>query len=74
ALDVQALEKALLTLAGDPQRLQKMKVQARQYMQERSTQEAFVQSWEMYGDGSQRSEIRVQRSVVSAAAGRRLPV
>ncbi len=58
ALDVQALEKAVLTLAGDPQRLQKMKVQARQYMQERSTQEAFVQSWEMYEDKAQNIEGR----------------
>ena len=64
ALDVQALQEAILTLADDPQRLQEMKIQARRYMQGRSTQEAFVRSWEMYGDGSQRSEVRNQRSEV----------
>ncbi|MFW6143176.1 MAG: hypothetical protein ACOC39_02975 [Desulfovermiculus sp.] len=58
ALNVQALVQAILTLADDPQRLEKMKIQARQYMQERSTQEAFVQSWEMYEDKAQNIEGR----------------
>lgn len=44
ALDVQTLVQAIVTLADDPGHLQKMKIQARQYMQGQSTQEAFVRS------------------------------
>ncbi len=61
ALDARALEKAILTLADDPQRLLNMKIQARQYMLGRSTQEAFIRSWEMYEDGRQSSEDRDQK-------------
>ncbi|MBS3778952.1 MAG: glycosyltransferase [Desulfovermiculus sp.] len=68
ALDAQALQKAILTLADDPQRLQKMKIQARGYMQGRSTQEAFVRSWEMYGDGQKCSGFSVQCSAPPLAA------
>ncbi len=67
SLNVQALVQAILTLADDPQRLEKMKIQARQYMQGRSTQEAFVRSWQMYEDGRQRTEVGGQWSVVSPA-------
>lgn len=58
ALDVQALEKAVLTLADDSARLEIMKAQARQYMQGRSIQEAFIHSWAMYKDKAQKIEGR----------------
>ncbi|MFO7803314.1 MAG: glycosyltransferase [Desulfovermiculus sp.] len=61
-LDPDALGKAILELAENPERLAMMKGQARDYAQQRSVEQAFLRGWEMYGDERERSEVRGQRS------------
>ena len=56
-LDPEALCTAIRDLTENPELLATMKDQARDYAQQRSVQEAFVRSWEMYGDEKQSSEI-----------------
>ena len=45
---VQGLVDGLRHLAAQPQTLARMKTAARQYMEDRSFDAAFIQSWEMY--------------------------
>ena len=44
----QALIDAVLKICGQPGRLDKMKKNARKYMENRSSETAFNKSWELY--------------------------
>jgi hypothetical protein len=46
--DVRALEEAIRSLAGNPIRLKEMGKAARRYMEGRSFEAAFDETWRMY--------------------------
>jgi glycosyltransferase involved in cell wall biosynthesis len=46
--DTKALYEAMNSLIGDPDRLHRMGKAARQYMEQRSFEAAFLQTWKMY--------------------------
>jgi glycosyltransferase involved in cell wall biosynthesis len=46
--DAQSLYNAVWTLADNPRRMRDMGLQARRYMEGRSFDQAFVQSWQMF--------------------------
>jgi glycosyltransferase involved in cell wall biosynthesis len=48
ANDADALSRAVLQMVGDPGRLIQMKQQARQYMESRSLETAYLQLWDSY--------------------------
>jgi glycosyltransferase involved in cell wall biosynthesis len=61
--DAEALRRAIVELSDNPERLAGMKARAREYAEQRSGEEAFVRSWEMYEKGrdrGQKSEVRGQ--------------
>ena len=60
--DSQALGEAVENLVADPLRLKRMGQAARQFMEDRSFEKAFQETWEMY-----RHPLRPEESVLAEA-------